>query len=79
MIQSLNSSILNQAPSEAMIHMVQCVQRLISTLAYNYDKNTPFRFARLDIKYDFGRLMVSDTDIWNFYYVLPQANKVKNI
>ena len=78
-IQSVNSATVKQAPSEEMIHMGQCVQRLIATLLGNYDKNNPFNFAKLDIKDVFWRLSVSDTDVWNFCYVLPQDNKVKNI
>ena len=79
MMKSVNSETVKQSPAEAMIHLVWCVQRLIATLADNYDKNTPFKFVKLDIKYGFWRMVVSDIDAWNFYCVLPQANKVRNI
>ena len=62
-----------------MMHLGQCVQRLIATLVDNYEKNTPFSFAKLYIKDGFWRMAVSDTDAWNFCYVIPQFNKVKNI
>ena len=62
-----------------MIQLGQCLQQLIATLADRYDKKTHFRFTKLDIRDGFWRLVVSDTDVWNFCYVLPQFNKVKNI
>ena len=60
-----------------MIQLGQCIQQLISTLENNYDKDTPFKFAKIDIKDGFWRLVVSDTYAWYFCYVLPQANKKK--
>ena len=45
----------------------------------NYDKNTPFKLEKLEIKDGFWRLVISNTDAWSLCYVLPQANKVKNI
>ena len=62
-----------------MLQLVQFVKRLDATLVDNYDKNTPFSFAKLYIKDGFWRMAVSDTDAWNFCYVIPQFNKVKNI
>ena len=76
-MQSVKSETVKQEPSEAMIQLVQFVKRLIATLADNYDKNTHFKFAKLDIKYGFWRLAFSDIDAWNFCCVLPQDNKVK--
>ena len=61
------------------IHLGQCVQQLINTLAGNYNKKKPFRLSKLDIKEGFLRLAVSNTYPWNFCYVLPQFNKVGNI
>ena len=78
-MQSVNSETVKQAPAESVIYLGQCVQQLIATLAENYDKNTPLKFAKLDIKDGFWRLLVSDTDAWNLCYVLPQVHKVKNI
>ena len=62
-----------------MIQLWQCVQILISTLADNYDETTPFKFAKLDIKYDFWRLEFSNTDAWIFCYVLPWSSKIDKI
>ena len=79
MMQSVNSEKVKRAPEESMIQLGQCVQRLIATLADNYDKSTPFNLEKLYIKDGFWRLAVSDTYAWNFCYVLSQANKLKNI
>ena len=76
-MKSVNSETLKQAPAESMIQLVQCVQWLITIPADSYDKNTPFKFVKLDIKDSFCRLAVSNTYSWNLCYVLPQANKVK--
>ena len=62
-----------------MIKLGQCVQQLITTLADNYDKKAPFRFAKLDINNGFWRLEVSDTYAWNFCYVFPKYNKVEKL
>ena len=71
LIQSVKLSMLHQVPAGGMIQLVQCVQIIISTLADNYDKTTPFKFVKLDIKYDFWRLVFSNTDSWSFLYMLP--------
>ena len=49
-----------------MIQLVKSVQRLIATPVDNYIKETPFRFAKLEIKDGFWRLAVRDTYVWNF-------------
>ena len=54
-----------------MIQLGQYVQRIISTLTDNYDETTPFKFAKIDIKDEFWRLEVSNTDAWSFCYVIP--------
>ena len=79
MMQLVNSATVKQSLSEAIIQQRQCVQRLIATLTDNYDDNTPFKFEKMDIKYGFWRLAVSDIDTWNLCYVLPKANKVKKL
>ena len=45
----------------------------------NYDKNTTSEFAKLDIKYGFWRIGVSDIDAWNFVMCFQNLKKVKNI
>ena len=62
LMQSVNSATVKQAKSESMIQLGQCEKQLIVTLADNYDKKTPFRFSKIDIKDGFWRLVVSGTD-----------------
>ena len=62
-----------------MIQLVQCVKIIIFTLADNYDKITPLKFSKLDIKYDLCRLAVSNIYAWSFFYLLPRVNKVDNV
>ena len=78
-MQSLNLEMVKHAPPQEIIQLGQCVLQLIATLVENYDGNTRFKFSKLEIKDGVWRLAVSDTDAWNFCYVIPQANNVKNI
>ena len=73
-IPSVNSSTTKQAPAEAMVQLGQCLQRIIHTMATNYDPHHPFAFAKIDIKDGFWRMMVSEQDAWNFCYVLPSLD-----
>ena len=61
------------------VQLGQCLQKLIATIVENYDKNTLFKFTKIDIKDGFWRLSVSDIYAWNFCYVIPQAKKEKYI
>ena len=70
-IPSVNDSIKRQAPAESMIQLGNCIQRIIYTLATNYDPNHPFAFAKMELKDGFWRMLVSEADAWNFCYVLP--------
>ena len=78
-MHSVNLATVKQVPVEAMMQLGQFLQLLIATLADKYYKNIPFRFAKIGIKDGFWRLSVSNIDLWNFYCVIPQACKVKNI
>ena len=62
-----------------MVQLEKCVQRLIALLAENYDPVQPLVFSKIDIKYRFWRLAVSDKDFCNFCYILPQTMSLKNI
>ena len=46
----VTSEMVKQTSAEAMIQMGQCLQKLIATLTEKYDKNTPFKSEKLDIK-----------------------------
>ena len=73
-MESVNSATKMQAPAESMVQLGNCVTRLIKMLADNYDLETPFKFAKLDIKDGYWRMRVSSKDAWNFCYVLPQTD-----
>ena len=45
-MQSLNSETAEQAKAEEMMHLGQCVQRVMDTLADNYVKKTHLRFEK---------------------------------
>ena len=79
LLPSVNSGTVKQAPAESMIQLGLCMQRIVATLADNFDPNKPFKFAKLDIKDGFWRMAVSDLDAWNFCYVLPQETPPTNI
>ena len=63
-----------QAPAESMVQLGNCVTLLIAMLADNYDPDTPFKFAKLEIKDGFWQMRVSSEDAWNFCYVLPHTD-----
>lgn len=70
-IESVNSTTALKAPQKAMAELGQVVQRLIITMADNYNPDRPFKFTKIDIKDGFWRMAVSDDDAWNFCYVIP--------
>lgn len=49
-LPSVNGSTVLQAPAEAMVQLGNCIQRIIETMADNFDPDKPFAFAKLDIK-----------------------------
>ena len=72
LLPSVNSGTVKLAPEQAMIQLGNCMKRLVSTMADNYDPEKPFVFAKVDIKDGFWRLRVFDDEAWNFCYVMPQ-------
>jgi hypothetical protein len=68
---SVNETTNKLAPPESMVQLGNCVKRIISVMAENHDRDKPFKFCKLDIKDGFWRLVVNETDAWNFCYVLP--------
>lgn len=78
-LPSVNSASKLLAPAEAMTQLGHCINRIIHTLATNYDPENPFLFAKLDIKDGFWRMAVSDDDAWNFCYVMPTEEPLTNL
>ena len=73
-VNAVNNTTRQQAPAEAMGPLGSCFRRLVATMADNYDQETPFYFAKLDVKDGFWRMVVAEDDAWNFAYVLPSTN-----
>ena len=76
---SVNSQTEKLAPQKSMAKLGDSLRRIIHTMATNYDKNHPFKFAKCDIKDGFWRLVVSETDAWNFCYALPLPSSETHI
>jgi len=71
---SVNSATAKLAPREGMVQLGPALKCLIALMAANRSKGKPFRFAKLDIKDGFWRMVVGKEDAWNFCYVLPSEN-----
>ena len=78
-IPSVNSATAIMSPQKSMAELGQVVRRMISTLANNYDPNKPFKFAKVDIKDGFWRMVVSSENAWNFCYTIPRDEDDNNI
>jgi hypothetical protein len=68
---SVNETTTKLAHPQAMAQLGQCLHRIVSTMANNFNPKHPFLFSKLDIKDGFWRMRVSNEDAWNFCYVLP--------
>jgi hypothetical protein len=76
---SVNANTTKRAKPEAMAQLGHCLKRLVATMTDNFDPKKPFIFSKLDIKDGFWRMKVSDTDAWNFSYVLPSLQPNNNV
>jgi hypothetical protein len=76
---SVNQSTNKLAPQKSMAKLGTTLQRIIQTLAMNYNKASPFVFAKCDIKDGFWRMVVNTEDSWNFCYTLPPPSKTTPI
>ena len=72
---SVNSATNKLAPQKAMAGLGEALRRFIFTMAHNYNKDQPFKFAKCDIKDGFWRMVVHQQDAWNFCYTIPPATK----
>ncbi len=68
-----------RAPQKAMAELGQVVRRIISLLAKHCDPAHPFKFAKIDIKDGFWRMVVSEDDAWNFCYAIPPASNTDDL
>jgi hypothetical protein len=76
--KSVNETTNKQAKWQSMAQLGLCIQRMVATLADNYDTSKPFHFVKLDIKDGFWRMAVSDDNAWNFAYVLPSLKTLED-
>ena len=62
------------SPQQSMGHLGSTLKWLITLMADNYDLDFPLIFTKLDIAEGFWWLVVSHIQVWNFWYVLPEAD-----
>ena len=79
LFELVNPQTNNQSKEEAMVQLGLALQRLISTMADHHAIDLPFLFSKLDIKYGFCHMTVSDEDAWNFCNVLPFLTSINSI
>ena len=73
-LDSVNtSSDKSLAKQEAMYELGNVIPRIIWAMALSKNETTPFMFSKVDLKDGYWRMAVSETDAWNFAYVLPGA------
>lgn len=72
---SVNEGTFKMAPQKSMSELGYVTRRIVATMAAHYDKNTPFYFAKIDIKDGFWRLCVNKNDAWNFCYTIPNESE----
>ena len=72
---SVNDTTKKLVKPEAMSQLGFCLNRIVATMADNFDPDKPFMFTKLDIKDGFWRMRVANEDAWHFCYVLPTLKK----
>ena len=75
-LASVNSATNKKANPKSMAQLGQCIKRLVSLMAKNYNPAKPFLFSKLDIKDGFWRMAVGNNEAWNFCYVLLQQRQL---
>ena len=76
---SVNDKTTKMARPEAMAHLGFVLKRIIHTMAQYSHHGLHIKFTKLDVKYVFWRMVVSDKDAWNFCYVLPSLQTTTDI
>jgi hypothetical protein len=72
---SVNNATNKLAPQKSMASLGKALQRIVQTMASNYNTSIPFKFTKCDIKDGFWRMVVSEEDSWNFCYTIPPQTK----
>jgi hypothetical protein len=76
--KSVNETTNKQAKWQSMAQLGLCIQRMVATLADNYDTSKLFHFVKLDIKDGFWCMTVLDDNAWNFAYVLLSLKELED-
>ena len=76
---NVNTTTTKLAPQKSMATLGTVLERLINTLANNYNTKAPFVFSKADIKDGFWRMVVAAANAWNFCYTLPTSTTTGNI
>ena len=65
------------ASQHAIFVLGNVIPRLVHQMAWS-PSNTPFMFTKIDLKDRYWRMVVSNTDAWNFAYVLQPLQQTDN-
>ena len=57
-----------------MNQLRQSLKRIIAVLVYKQRAGPPCMLSKLDIKYGFWRMIVSEKNAWKFFYALPSQD-----
>ena len=74
LFESVNTKTNKQAKSEVMVQIGLALRNLIASMSDHPKPNLTFLLSKLDIKYGFWCMAVTDEDSWNFCYVLHLLN-----
>jgi hypothetical protein len=72
---NVNATTTKLAPQKSMAELGTVLHRFVHTLATYAHLQHPFAFCKVDIKDGFWRMVVSETNAWNFCYTLPPLSK----
>ena len=74
LFELVNTQTNKQAKSEVMVQIGLALRNLIASMSDHHKPNLTFLLSKLDIKYGFWCMAVTDEDSWNFCYVLHLLN-----
>ena len=74
LFELVNTQTNKQAKSEVMVQIGLALRNLIASMSDHPKPNLTFLLSKLDIKYGFWCMAVTDEDSWNFCYVLHFLN-----
>ena len=79
-LQSVNeASDKSLAPQHSMYELGNVIPRIIWQMAKAPDTGVPILFSKIDLKDGYWRMVVDESDAWNFAYVLPPLNPTDEV